>query len=140
MVISPDAARAAPPDTGASSICSPAASMRWPSSIAKSGATVALAITTPPGFMPATAPCAPNSTASVCTALTTSVMTTSHCAPRSAGFAQGMPPSAAKRSSTALRKSHACTLKPARSNEWATPSPIAPRPMTPTFLDMLYSG
>ena len=61
--------------------------MRAPSATANSGATVALAITTPPGFIAATAPCSPNSTVSVCAALTTSVTTTSHCAPSSAGVA-----------------------------------------------------
>src|SRR5450830_305752 len=139
MVISPEAARAAPPETGASSISKPCAARRCPSAIAKSGATVALEITTLPGLRLAAAPFSPNSTVSVCAALTTKVTSTSTAAPSSAGLAQATPPSAANLSSTSLRTSQAYTLNPARSNERATPSPIAPKPMTPTFLDILVS-
>ena len=59
-----------------------------------------------------------------------------HYATRTAGFAQALPPSATNWSSTSRRTSHACTLSPPRSNERATPIPIAPRPITPTFLDI----
>ena len=64
-VISPDAALAAPPDTGPSIIINPAASRRFPSTLANSGDTVALAITTDPGAMDRVAPSSPKSTDSV---------------------------------------------------------------------------
>jgi hypothetical protein len=120
MVISPEAARAAPPETGASSSSRPFRPGACPAT-AKSGATVALEMTTLPGFMAGTAPFSPKSTISVCAALTTRVMTTSTLPASSAGLAQATPPAAANLSRTSLRTSQACTLKPARNSELATP-------------------
>jgi hypothetical protein len=84
---SPLAARAAPPDTGASIIRIPLLDSRSSRSAANSGATVALAITTLPSLRLAAAPSLPNSTALVCSAFTTSTMTTSTAAASSAGLA-----------------------------------------------------
>src|SRR5690349_16046570 len=61
-------------------------------------------------------------------------MITSHSAAMCDGDTQATPPSPANCSVTAERTSQACTLKPLRNNERAMPSPIAPRPTTPTFL------
>ena len=135
-VICPLAALAAPPDTGASIMPMPIAASRAASDSANSGATVALAITTDPARIAPAAPPSPSSTPSVCCAFTTSVSTTSQAAPSSAGVAQATPPSAAKAANTSRRTSQAWVRNPARSSDRATPMPIAPRPMTPTFLFM----
>ena len=58
-----------------------------------------------PGFIAAAQPPSPNSTLSVCAALTTTLTMTSQCCASSAGVAQATPPSAAKASATPGRAS-----------------------------------
>ena len=77
MVISPDAALAAPPETGPSIISRPMPARRLPRARANSGDTVALAMTTEPGARLAAAPFSPNNTVSVWSALMTSTTTAS---------------------------------------------------------------
>ena len=88
--------------------------------------------TLPLRMVPA-APCSPNSTVSVCSALSTSTMTTSQAAPTSAGLAQATAPAATNDCTTSGRTSHTRTGKSARSSDLATPPPIEPSPMTPTL-------
>jgi hypothetical protein len=79
------------------------------------------------------APFSPNSTASTCSAFTTSTITTSQAAPSSAGVAQPMAPLSTKDCTTSGRTSQTRTGKFARSSDFATPPPIDPRPTTPTL-------
>jgi hypothetical protein len=95
MVISPLAARTAPPDTGASRCRNCIADSRSLSFSANSGATVLDASTVEPGLSAAAAPCSPNSTVSVCAALTTSTISASTRAASAAGVAWAMAPSPA---------------------------------------------
>ncbi|MNS75281.1 hypothetical protein D3C72_1087890 [compost metagenome] len=131
--ISPAAALAAPPEMGASMKRSPMAARRAPRASANSGATVAQAITTLPGARLAAAPCSPNSTASVCCALTTTISIACTCAASAAGDCAAWAPWPASACTVSARTSQACTSKPARSNDCAMPMPMAPRPITPTF-------
>ncbi len=129
---SPLAARAAPPDTGASIMRMPLACSRSPRSVANSGATVLLAMTTEPLAKVPAAPSLPNRTSLVWSAFTTSMTTTSAWRPTAAGLAAATPPSSANAFATSGRTSQACTSKPFLSSVRATPMPIDPKPITPT--------
>ncbi len=72
----PSAALMAPPETGASICSSPFCCRRRPSSAANPGENRAVETTTDPGAIAATAPFAPKSASSVCSALTTRMITT----------------------------------------------------------------
>ena len=78
----------------------------------------------------------PKRTVSVCAALMTSVMTTSHAAPTSAGLAHAMPPSVSEGGERfrVADRTRGSRIR-ARTSERATPRPIAPRPMMPTFFN-----
>src|SRR5262245_36858640 len=85
---------------------------------------------TAPAGIAAAAPCSPNSTASVCAALTTAETTIPAPAAAASGVVAPRPPAAAKRSTAPRSTSQPATSKPARRSEFAIPSPIEPRPMT----------
>ena len=95
------------------------------------GSTVAEHTMTEPGFMEEASPFAPNSTSSVCAALTTSTTTTRQCGPRSAGRSTTWPPSFAKALRTSARVSQPQVVMPRRSAERAAPRPMEPRPTMP---------
>src|SRR5450830_23148 len=83
----------------------PSAARRASSAIDQFGSTVEHMTNTLPRFMAAAQPPAPNSTLSVCAALTTTDTMTLHCAASSAGDAQATPPSAAKACAASPRTS-----------------------------------
>jgi hypothetical protein len=104
-VIVPPWAPTFPPDTGASSIRNPAAPIFASSARAASGATVAQhRITAPlPNF--ARQPCAPNSTSSVCAAVTTNTTTASVSLGKSPALPTAVPPAADNSARAASRTS-----------------------------------
>mmetsp|Transcript_29381 Transcript_29381/g.75425 ORF Transcript_29381/g.75425 Transcript_29381/m.75425 type:complete len:285 (+) Transcript_29381:197-1051(+) len=131
MVREPAAARATPPDTGASTNSSPrpidasCAAMRF----AALGGTVEHSTTTAPSASPAAASAI---TASACSALTTISTRCVAPAEASATLAAVCPPAAAKRSSEGAHTSKARTGRPAPRRTVAIPEPIAPSPTKPT--------
>ncbi len=95
MVISPAAARAAPPEMGASTYSTPSPARRASCATDQFGSTVEHITNTAPGRSAAAMPPSPYSTASVCCALTTTLITMSQACAISASEAQATPPSAA---------------------------------------------
>jgi hypothetical protein len=85
---------------------------------------------TPPLANAAAPPCGPNRIASVCAAVTTTETTAAVSLAVSAGVAAPWPPAAANRAAAAGSTSHPVTAKPARSSDYAMPTPIDPRPIT----------
>src|SRR5574337_1057153 len=132
MVIWPLAALAAPPEIGASRYRMPSFSRRASSATDQFGSTVEHITNRLPGRMWAATPSSPNSTASVCAALTTTETTTSQRAPSSASVSQALPPSWAKSCTTSRRRSNTWGAWPARRSDCAMPRPMAPRPTRPT--------
>ena len=131
-VIWPAAAFTAPPETGASISHRPRSASCSAQAGGRVGSTVAEAITTAPRRSVAARPLAPNSTVSVCAALTTSTSTASACAPSSANESVALPPAAVKRSRASARVSRPSVTTPLRSAVTAAPKPIEPRPTTPS--------
>ena len=84
-VMLPPSAPARPPETGASSISSPASASRASRLRATSGATVVEQITTAPCGSSFTQPCGPNSTSCSCAAFTTRTSTASRSRGRASG-------------------------------------------------------
>jgi hypothetical protein len=76
------------------------------------GSTVEHITKTLPGVIapaqPVPSPAGPNSTASVCAALTTTEMTTSQAAPSAGSESQATPPSLAKACAASVRTSKTC--------------------------------
>ncbi len=97
------------------------------------GSTVEHITNTLPGRIASATPPLPNSTSSVCAALTTTDTTTSQARASAAALALAVPPSRANVSATPGRTSNTCTSKPARRSDCAMPLPMAPRPITPTL-------
>ena len=133
IVISPVAALAAPPETGASIIRMPRSASRGAQALGVVGWHRDAHDEHAARRIAAPRRCSPNSTVSVCSAFTTSTMTTSQAPPSSAGPAQATAPASTSDCTTSGRTSHTRTGKPARSRDFATPPPIEPSPITPTL-------
>ena len=127
----PLAARCGPPETGASSNRMPLTARRSATDMTNAGATVDDTITIAPGVSALTAPCAPNSTVSICAASTTSRMTIEASCATPAAADLALAPAATAAASASGLMSRATTPKPLRTRLWTTPRPIAPVPMTP---------
>ncbi len=101
------------------------------SAIDQAGSTVEHITNTLPGDIAAATPCLPNSTACVCSALTTTETSTSQPAAVSAGVAQARQPSAAKSCARPGCASHTRNSRPFLRNVAAMPAPMAPSPIKP---------
>mmetsp|Transcript_13074 Transcript_13074/g.30993 ORF Transcript_13074/g.30993 Transcript_13074/m.30993 type:complete len:336 (+) Transcript_13074:2240-3247(+) len=134
MVRAPSAARATPPETGASTNSSPralSAVSRSAIALEVLGGTVELSTTTLPCGKESAAPCRKRMS-SACSPLTT--MSTRAVTPSAAPATEpaGRPPPATNRSTAGCQTSYPFTRNPALTSEAAMPDPIAPRPMKPT--------
>ncbi len=133
-VMLPPSAPARPPETGASSIRSPASVRRCSNPRAASGATVVEQITTAPCGSRVAQPCAPNSTSWSCAAFTTRISSASRSSGSASGRSTAAPPAAASASRAAGRRSQPVTWWPLRTRFIAAPMPMVPSPITPIFI------
>ena len=131
----PACAPARPPDTGASSIRKPAASIFASSARAASGATVAQHSTTAPFASFARQPLAPNSTSSVCAAFTTNTTTASSIARADPpARATAAPPAACNSGARASRTSQPVTCDLCAAGSARRPCPWCRARSPPTFM------
>mmetsp|Transcript_10481 Transcript_10481/g.29814 ORF Transcript_10481/g.29814 Transcript_10481/m.29814 type:complete len:224 (+) Transcript_10481:2693-3364(+) len=133
MVRAPSAARATPPETGAStnSRSFPMLTRRSEMATAALPGTVEQRTTTAPEGKASAAPLE-NSTSCACSAFTTIRTRTLVPVAASEMLEAGFPPAATKRSRDGCHTSKPFTAKPARTRLAAMPEPIAPSPTNPT--------
>jgi len=98
------------------------------------GDIVAQETITPPRFICAAAPSAPNNRASVCAALTTTTTRTSASSAASAAQPAAEPPAWTSLATAAPLMSYPTRSRPLPAIEIAIPRPIEPKPITPTFI------
>ena len=130
----PSFARAAPPETGASTYRKPRAVVSAARSRASAGAMVAETISTAPGARRGAAPSGPKTAARAWAALTVKITAASVPCGRSAPPATAAPPAFVKASRASARGSIPVTAWPARSRLSAAPMPMEPSPMTATCI------